>query len=460
MNGISDKEAGSPARPALVRSLFDRYFARRIVYPTELPSIMRKHIYTGAMGSVWVTLISGILFVYFGTTIGISRFQWGLMGGLSSWLLATQLLSARLTERTGRRKMIWFWFAVTDRSLRLVGILVAFWLWHVGSQHAGLVLIGAICLANFVGTMASPPWFSWLADIIPAEQHGAFWGRRTAWIALAVIGAVVAAGLVADKMPPAYKVQAVVGIFVVATAIGLLDLVIHGTIPEPAMAMPARNHFWLQVLQPLRDRRFRPWLVFSVCWTFGMALGGALLIVYFLDELGIKNRLLGGMAAFTIPTLIGSLLTGRWTGRLVDRIGVKPVLRGGYLLWALLPAFWFLATPSTALLWIGASSLLGGVATTAGDTAATKLITRLPPAANRATYIAVSTSLGSLAAGFGAITAGVVMHVAGDWHVAFGPWSLGGFHLLFVGSLGLRFAAAIFLIPRLVELDSHRPAQP
>jgi hypothetical protein len=83
MNGISDKEAGSPARPALARSLFDRYFARRIVYPTELPSIMRKHIYTGAMGRVWATLISGVLFVFFGEAIGLSPAQFGLMGGIS-----------------------------------------------------------------------------------------------------------------------------------------------------------------------------------------------------------------------------------------------------------------------------------------------------------------------------------------------------------------------------------------
>ena len=144
----------------------------------------------------------------------------------------------------------------------------------------------------------------------------------------------------------------------------------------------------------------------------------------------------------------------------MDRVGVKRVLMGGHLSWAVLPAFWFLATPATALLWIGAASLLGGISSTAGTTAANKLITRLPPAASRATYIAVSSSLGSLAAGFGAITAGVVLHVAGDWRVAFGPWSLGGFHLLFIGSLCLRLASAVFLIPRIAELDGQRGRAP
>jgi len=449
MNGVSEREAGPPTRPAAVRALLNRYFARRIVYAWERPSIMRKHIYTGAMGNVWASLISGIFFVYFGTTIGLTRFQWGLMAAISSWLIATQLASAIMTQRTGRRKVIWFWFAVGERSLRLVGILLAFALWHAGWPHAGVVLIVAICLANLFGTMSSPPWLSWLADIIPQEEHGAFWGRRTAWIATTVVTVVIAAGVLADEVPKAYKLQIVVGLFVVATAVGIIDLLIHGTIPEPAMAMPKRSHFWRHVLEPLRDRAFRPWLVFNVAWTFAMTVGGALATIYFLDELHLRNNFLVGVIVVTCIPLLGTLLSGKWSGKLVDRFGTRPVLYWGHLAWASLPAFWFAASPTTALVVLGASSAIAGVACTAAATAANKVITRVPPPEHCPMYTAVSTSLGSVAGGLGALGAGVLLGVLGDWSVTVGGRAFGGFHLLFAISLVLRFASVLLLIPRL-----------
>ena len=458
MNGVTEGEAGSPARPTALRALLSRYFARRVVCPSELPRIMRKHIYTGAMGNIWASLISGIIFVFYGTSIGITRFQWGVMTGLSSWLLATQLVSAHLTERTGRRKVIWFWFAITDRSLRLVGILIAYVLWHAGWPHPGVILITAICVANFVGTMASPPWLSWLADIIPAEQHGTFLGRRSAWIAVSVIAVVSAAAWVVDWTPDGHKVYVAFAVLVFATVVGILDLIIHGTIPEPEMAMPVRNHFWLQMLLPLRDQAFRPWLVFNVAWTFGMSLGGSLVTIYFLDDLGIRNNFLGGTLAFTCLSLVGSLLTGRWSGRMVDRVGIRPVLWVGHLFWASLPVFWLLATPGAALIWIGVPSLIGGIASTAALNAANKLITRVPPAESRATYIAVSTSLASIAAGLGALAAGCLLKGLGDWSIAFAGRSFGAFHLLFALSFALRLASALFLTPRLAQPTSTAAA--
>jgi hypothetical protein len=238
MDRADHKETPSQPSAAPVRALLGRYFARRVVFAWERPGIMRKHIYTGVMGSIWVSLISGIFFVYFGEGIGLTRFQWGVMAAGSSWLISTQLISALVIQRTGRRKLIWFWFAFTERSVRLAGILLAFWLWRAGRPYAGIVLIAAICLSDLFGTASSPPWFSWLADIIPPEEHGAFWGRRSAWIAMAVVAVVIAAAAIANHVAEPHKLQVVVGLFVVATIIGLADLVIHGTIPEPAMAMP------------------------------------------------------------------------------------------------------------------------------------------------------------------------------------------------------------------------------
>ena len=445
MPPASDTEQPAPR-------FWQRYFARRIVYPRELPSIMRKHIYTGVMGSVYFTLVTGIFFLYFGTAIGMSRFQWGLMGGVSSFLLSAQLLGALITRRLGHRKFLWLVCALAHRTLLLVGILLAFVIWQAGWPGAGAVLIVFVCVGNFLGAMASPPWLSWLADIIPEKDHGGFWGRRSAWIALSIVAVVIPAGLLFDMVPETAKLPLTVIVFGLATLVGVIDLFIHGTIPEPSMEVGVRNHFLQHLLTPLRDRSFRPWLAFNGCWTFGMTLGGSLAMLYFLEELGIKRNFLGGMIVLTSLPLVGGMLTGRWSGRLVDRLGSRRVLQVGHVCWSILPLLWIAAAPGwSALILLGCSSLIGGTSSTAAINAATKLITRTPPPSERAMYAAVSACLGSLAAGLGVLTAGAVLKHMGDWQTVIAGKTVVAFHLLFVGSFCIRLLSAVLLIPHVRE---------
>ena len=171
----------------LSRLRLRNYFAQRPVLPEELPGVMRKHIFTGAMGTLYYFLVTDLFFVYFGGEIGMSRAQWGLLWGVVSFAVAAQILSAFITRRMGNRKMVWFGAMFAGRVLRLVGILAAFWLWHSGRPGAGVVLIIGVCLSEFLVNMSAPPWLSWLADIIPASEHGEFWGRRSAKISLVVM---------------------------------------------------------------------------------------------------------------------------------------------------------------------------------------------------------------------------------------------------------------------------------
>ena len=428
-----------------------RYFARRIVYAWERPSIMRKHIYTGAMGNIWASLISGLFFVYFGTVIGLTPFLWGLMAGLSSWAVVAQLFSAVMTERSGRRKLIWFWFAILDRALRLAGVLVSLVMWQSGLPFSPVLLMLFICLANFFGNLANPPWMSWLADIIPEEVHGSFWGRRSAWIALSTIGVVVPAGYLMDTVPDRYRLYASVLIFTAATFIGIVDLLVHGTIPEPRMLKSPNGTFLASIFEPFKDPAFRPWLVFNGFWTFSMTLGGALATIYFIQNLGIKSNFLGGTLVLTSFSLVGSMLSGGWSGRLVDRIGSRRVLFMGHIFWALMPAFWFFSTPQYALVWLGVGSLIGGGSSAAATTASNKLISRTPPQSKRAAYAAASSTLGSLAGGLGVMIAGTLLKTLDGWSSEFLTLTIGPFRLLFLLSCLLRMSSTLIFIPRIPE---------
>lgn len=80
-----------------------------------------------------------------------------------------------------------------------------------------------------------------------------------------------------------------------------------------------------------------------------------------------------------------------------------------------------------------------------------KLITRTPPADKRATYVAVSSAIGSLAGGLGVIVAGLLLQIVQAVDLPALEWSQGGFRIIFFLSLLLRSAAAHILIPRIRE---------
>ena len=456
-------ETETPEAPAGAWTRYaNGYFAQRIVQPLRLPGIMRRHIYTGAMSNVWANLIAGLFMVYYGNRIGMTSFQWGVMSCLASWVLVGQVLTGALVRRAGQRKLVWFLSAAADRSLRMIGILASLWLWKTGNGHAAFVLIAGVVAANLFGAMVTPAWLSWMADLIPEREQGAFWGRRSAWIAFCVAATIVPAGYLFDRTPETLKMNLALGVFIVATGFGLLDLVIHGTIPEPALPRVAAEPYLAQLMRPLRDRRFRAWLQFNMVWTASVMVGATLTLIYALENLGLKKNLLGGTVAITVVSLCASIVTASWSGRLVDRVGPKRVMAWGYLFWAFIPLTWMLATPGTALFWYGIASIIGGVACTAGATATNKLLTRLPPPEHRATYIAVGNSATHVAAGLGALAAGTVAWwLDRDWTggMRLGEWSLNTYRLLFLISMCMRLGTFALLLPR-VRDPRPSPAAP
>jgi hypothetical protein len=424
------------------------HFHRRPLRPDELPSLMKKHIFTGTLGSAWGSVITGIIYVYFGNAIGMTQFQWGILGALSAWVVVMQPLGAMLGERAGSRKLVWFWTALADRVLRLVAVAGAFLLWRAGHPVAYLFFMLGVCVATLIGNLSPGPWFGWLATIIPREVQGAFWGRRDSWISLVVMAVILPSGLLMDLIPPGGKLEIAAAILFAASLLGLLDIFIHSTIPEPPLSGKASDRTFAGMLVPLRDTRFRPWLVFTASWNLSMGLGGALCVLYFMENLGFKNDLLGGMFAVSVTGLIGTLLAARTVGRMVDRIGIKRMLYLGHFFWCLIPAIWLFATPRTAIFWVGCAGLIGGVFPAGATNAGVKLVTRFPPPEESGMYMAVSTMVGSVAGGLASVFAGGFLNLMGERSFTVLGLVVSAFPLLFIVSFILRLITTFVLIPR------------
>ena len=257
------------------------------------------------MGTVWGTLISGILFTWFGNTIGMSQFHWGVLGAVGAWVVLLQPVSALLGARLGSRKLVWYWFALGERVVRLAALAGAWLAWRAGLPSAWVILVALVSLSGAAGSMSSPVWWGWLATLIPREIQGSFWGRRDTWTSIAVAAVILPTTFLIDQIPAGAKPVAVFSVLMATSVIGILDILLHAAIPEPPMPVSDRSGSMARVLKPLRDRRFRPWLVFIVAWNLSMSLGGSLCMLYFMENLGLKDNLLGGAVALNVVSTAG-----------------------------------------------------------------------------------------------------------------------------------------------------------
>jgi len=255
---------------------------------------------------------------------------------------------------------------------------------------------------------------------------------------------VVPACYAIDAAPVDLKAHVLTLVFGLGILLGMIDLFMHRQIPEPPAARYEDAGLWEQIMAPLRDPEYRPWLIFSTCWNFAMMLGAALATVFFVDDLHIRDNYLGGSIVLIAVPLAATMLTSRWSGLLVDRLGVRIMVWFSYFSWSLIPLFWIVATPKTALFWLSISSIFGGAGVSAAVNAGNKLMTRLPPRNQRAMYIAVTACVSNLAAGLASLIAGYALAGIGEQHWNILGKDYTGFHLIFALSLALRLSTWLF----------------
>jgi hypothetical protein len=224
---------------------------------------------------------------------------------------------------------------------------------------------------------------------------------------------------------------------------GYIDLFIHNTIPEPVMAPERTRSFGAEVMTVLRDRTFRPWLIFRGAWSFSMALGGAMMMFYFLENLGFRSRLAAGALFIVAVPLLGQIAAAKWLGSLVDRVGCRVVIRGAHLVWSMVPMFWFFVTRETSLWWLVLWQVVTGLSRNAAENAGRKLVTRLPRREDCAMYMAVSSCVIGAAMGLGSLTAGTLLDHLKDFTWQLGGMTLAGFHVLYIISTTLRLGSTM-----------------
>lgn len=339
---------------------------------------MRLSYVTGGLGILWLVTATPqqILTVFVRNALGASPTQLGLLVGVINLMAVLHLASIWFYRRLrGRKKPFFMASTILQRCMAFVMAWAAFQVAAGGSRQTGLLLVLAAAIVGAVaGNISGSGWWAWIADLVPGDKRAAFFGRRSAISQVVNVAFFFCATLVLDLY--VQQVFVVYGVlFLIGGIGGVLDILLHGWIPEPDLqrtaggpvessvpggagvpvgvdvpaepggsvessgpveagvpaepmppAEPGRDRMEPgEFLRPLRDPHFRRFCLLLGLYLFSLNLAAPFLAPFTTDPAGggAPNVWLG--ISFVISQSAWVIMAPFW-GMLMDRMGKKPVV--------------------------------------------------------------------------------------------------------------------------------------
>ncbi|MCC7024249.1 MAG: hypothetical protein IT338_15595 [Thermomicrobiales bacterium] len=291
--------------------------------------------------AVEILLLPSLILAFFVAELTPSYVLIGLVPALAASLWTLGRAPAHLLTATRRRRQPWIFAAAVVRAAAiLILAIVALRADPLSLARAGRPLLGTffLCLIvfAFAGGFGSVPAAALLRRSIGGESWEAFARWRAAWTAgLCLLAALLIARVLGSNalgFPNNYgRLFLVAAICLIAVAVFFAAMretpVSGGSVALPAFAPRALR-------QPLRDARFRRFLLFRTLLTSTAAID-PFLILYAVTRLGAPTTAIG---EFAIAGVLGWLISAPLWALGERRSGPRAVLQGAAVVRLIAPA--------------------------------------------------------------------------------------------------------------------------
>ncbi|HUS91333.1 MAG TPA: MFS transporter [Phycisphaerae bacterium] len=332
------------------------------VRKAELRRSLRLVTAAWGFGIIWMTCLSGSWMNSFQRMLGFNDFHFGLYQALPFLATFANLASTIFIERTGLRKHLFI--AVVGVARMLWVLVAAILLLMAGTAAAKWLVLATLMVIGTLSALGMPAWFTWMGDLIPRRIRGRFLARRQQVTRLLQFPVAITLAIVIDhvidrSLPFTPEAQprllwALAGLFAAAAVFGTIDVLIFLRIREvrpttpdeprrpaveirvapadrrgPLAAIGHAGRYLVAVvrqllIEPMKDRVFRRYVLFGQTATFAMAVGGPFYIRNMRENLGFSHIAVSVIFMILGPLL--SILAVKQWGKLIDRWGRRPTL--------------------------------------------------------------------------------------------------------------------------------------
>lgn len=320
---------------------------------------LRIILFAWVFGSFWLWIVNGAAMTRFARGMGTPDWAFGLLAMTPPLAGILQLPASIMLERLGRRKTI---FLTCLTLSRLAWVIMAAIPW-VLPDHRHLwwpLMLLMVFLSWSSNSLGGPAYMNWMAHVIPASMRGRYFGLRNRLGQVTGIVTTLAVGVVMDQIDRIGRMTEIdmnwlmlattSALIALAGLVGILDIQVFTRVPDDQAPAGRKNINWGKfILQPFLDTSFRWFLLFNFMLWLGIGALGQYLWLYLFDVVKVSNRSANAML-IAIP-LIGFALAFPIWGRMIDRVGCRPVLVIASMISSLGGIGWLFVQPD--LIWPG-----------------------------------------------------------------------------------------------------------
>jgi len=408
---------------------------------------LKISVIEGSFATVHIAITAGALVTGYALMLGANDFHLGLLAALNALSTVGAIFSAYLVGLLGHRKKLTVWAATLGRLAWAGLCILPFINMLPGWKLLAFFLIAF--LANTSVNMANNAWLSWMTDLVPLNRRGSYFGMRSTVLGVVTMAANYGAGKFYDVMKGQGQQQLA---FVIIFGGAALAAVIAGFILSRQWEPPLKGEqpmpFSELLRLPFANRDFRRLLLFFILWSMATAVAGPFFSAHMIKNLKMPFAVI---AYYSIIAGILNIAFQPVWGRIIDRLGNKPVMIFNMLGIFSLPLFWLFTKPDFYLpIWIDA--FLTGLFWPGFSLATFNLLLVTAPEENRTAYLAVQSMTTGIAIFFASLIGGWLANSLHDFKLIILGQTIINFHLLFV----LSSICRISLLPLALRLKEDR----
>ena len=309
--------------------------------PDEPRRSQQLSIWEGFLAVLFINWATGVVTTGYALWLGANPAALAVLGALP---LVAQMAAPLALVFRGSRKRLSILLAATGRgvfaAVLLLPLLPEDW------RIPGLLIIAAS--SQMIVSPVNVLWTSWMADLVPEEKRGRYFGFRNGILGLVGTLGNLAAGSVIDVLGKPWGFLLVIAVGV-GLGIAATYILRFQTEPPFKPSAPTLKEFF----SPLSDRTFRGFLGFVVFFLGAVSVGGSFVFPLFLEYTKMTFTQVG---LWTVIAAASGLVMGPLWGRVADRIGHWWVLLFTSVVATLvLPPLWLVARPGhLETIWIAA----------------------------------------------------------------------------------------------------------
>lgn len=267
-----------------------------------------------------------------------------------------QLLSAELVDKFKNRKSVMIASALIQAFVYLPILLIPF----IFSSNAAVMLIAFVALYQILGNFISPPWNSLMGDLVPENERGNFFGKRSRLIGITIFLSFITAGIILNRFHDSNVFYGFAIIFIIAMIARLFSAYYFQRMYEPPYE-PVNDVKlgFKEFASNLMGSQFGKFTLYLFLINFAVYISNPFFIVYMFRTLNFSYL---QFVIVTAANVIVTYTTMYYWGKNSDVFGnMKIMTITGWLiflnplLWLLPFGFWYILFVQmwTGFVWAG-----------------------------------------------------------------------------------------------------------